>query len=120
MASEPRITIAVARVLREFLCSSQSARYGYDLMQATGYPSGKLYPILGKLVAAGWLTREREDIDPAHARRPARFLYRLTEHGALASQRELASISEQLAPPVSPQGQPSRTRSRLHPDGARI
>jgi len=101
MASEPRITIAVARVLREFLSTPRSARYGYDLMRATGYASGKLYPILARLVDAGWLTKEREDIDPAYARRPARYLYRLTEQGAVDSQRELASISEQLAPPIS-------------------
>lgn len=119
MASDIRVTIAVARVLQEFLSTSRSSRYGYDLMQATGYPSGKLYPILSRLVDAGWLVKEREGIDPVSARRPARYLYRLTEHGAVASQRELASISRQLAPrPPNPRGPRTRSRSRLHPDGA--
>jgi PadR family transcriptional regulator, regulatory protein PadR len=112
MPTDVRVTLAVARVLSELLESASRPRYGYDLMKATGYPSGKLYPILARLVAAGWLTREREDIDPVQAGRPPRYLYRLTQHGAQASQRELTSISDQIAAPS-----PSRTRPRIQPDG---
>jgi PadR family transcriptional regulator PadR len=39
---EVQITIAVARVLREFLSEPSADRYGYDLMRATSFPSGKL------------------------------------------------------------------------------
>ncbi len=39
---------AAGQVLREFLADPFQTRYGYDLMQATGYPSGKLYPALAK------------------------------------------------------------------------
>jgi PadR family transcriptional regulator PadR len=112
VATEVRVTLAVARVLRELLGNTAGSRYGYDLMKATGYPSGKLYPILRRLVAAGWLSREREDINPGQAGRPARYLYRLTAKGIQASERELTAISEQLAPP-------SPARSRLQPDGVR-
>jgi PadR family transcriptional regulator, regulatory protein PadR len=101
MPSEVRITVAVARVLREFLSDASQPRYGYDLMQATGYPSGKLYPILARLKHAGWLTRNPEQIDPADAGRPARYLYRLTGDGAVAARQELAALSAQLA--VAPQ-----------------
>jgi PadR family transcriptional regulator PadR len=111
MGSDVRITLAVARVLREFLCDVDSPRYGYDLMGATGYPSGKLYPILGRLVDAGWLVREREDVDPAQAGRPARYLYRLSERGAAASRVELAAISEQFAPPSRPRLWPREVRA---------
>jgi DNA-binding PadR family transcriptional regulator len=108
--------VAVGRILREFLADTSKARYGYDLMQATGYPSGKLYPALARLVQAGWLIREREDIDASRAGRPTRYLYRLTDQGAAASQSELAKISEQLRPPSpgrrSPHP-PPRSRSRL-------
>jgi len=104
------MTIAVARVLREFLNDTSRCRYGYDLIQATGYSSGKLYPVLDRLVKAGWLVREREDIDPAEAGRPVRYLYRLTAHGLQLSQQELASLSEQISPPVS-------ARNRLQQDG---
>ena len=106
------MTLAVARVLREFLADPSQARYGYELMGATGFPSGKLYPVLARLVDAGWLVREREDVDASRAGRPARYLYRLSEQGAVAARRELTGLSEQLAPPV-PQS------LRLVPDRAR-
>ena len=77
MPSEVRITVAVARVLREFLDDVSKPRYGYELMQVTGYASGKLYPILSRLAAAGRLIREREDVEFSRAGRPVRYTYRL-------------------------------------------
>jgi len=96
------MTLAVARVLREFLSDAARPRYGYELMGVTGFPSGKLYPVLSKLVRAGWLAREREQIDPVQAGRPARYLYHLTEEGATSARRELALLSDLLTP--VPQG----------------
>jgi PadR family transcriptional regulator PadR len=120
MASQVRITIAVARVLRAFLSDVSRPRYGYDLMQETGYPSGKLYPILARLAEAGWLTREREDVDSVRVGRPARYIYRLSEQGALATLHELAAITEQLAPPAWEQpASPGRSHPNLKPDGIR-
>lgn len=102
------MTIPVARVLREFLTEPSQDRHGYDLMQATGYPSGKLYPLLAKLVNAGWLVREEEQIDPSSEGRPARRLYRLSERGAEVARYELAALSQQIAPPP---GGPARLRT---------
>jgi PadR family transcriptional regulator, regulatory protein PadR len=96
---EVRLTLAVLHVLRQFTEDITRPRYGYDLMQATGYPSGKLYPVLTRLTAAGWLTRAREDIDPAAAGRPARYTYALTAAGAVRARQVLAEQSAQLAPP---------------------
>jgi PadR family transcriptional regulator len=96
---EVRMTITIARVLREFLADPTETRHGYDLMRATGYPSGKLYPVLAKLVNAGWLVREEEQIDPAREGRPARRLYRLSERGIEAARYELAALSQQITPP---------------------
>ncbi|SRR5712692_6943667 len=110
MAAQIRITRAVARVLQEFLTDDRP-RYGYDLMQATGYPSGKLYPILALLVDAGWLGRKQEDADRERAGRPARYLYTLTEQGGLAIQRELVAISEQFARPARARSAPERRYS---------
>jgi DNA-binding PadR family transcriptional regulator len=93
------MTLAVARVLREFLSDPAQPRYGYELMSCTQFPSGKLYPVLARLVGSGWLVREREDIDAVKAGRPPRYFYRLTEEGAAAAERELSGLSEQLAPP---------------------
>jgi DNA-binding PadR family transcriptional regulator len=96
---EVRMTLTVARVLREFLSDPAKPRYGYDLMEATGFPSGKLYPSLGKLVSAGWLLREEEQIDPAREGRPARRLYRLSDDGIEVARYELAVLSQQISPP---------------------
>jgi PadR family transcriptional regulator, regulatory protein PadR len=99
--AEVRVTVAVARVLREFLVDPSEPCYGYELMRLTGFPSGKLYPLLGRLHRAGWLTREREDVDSGQVGRPARFLYRLSHFGAEAARYELAMLSEQLEPTAS-------------------
>jgi len=114
MAGQARMTIAVATLLRVFLDDTSQPRYGYELMQLTGFPSGKLYPILARLERAGWLIKEREDIDPAAAGRPARRLYRLSPDGIQTARHELAALSEQLRlpgtglpRPLRPEGGPA-------------
>jgi PadR family transcriptional regulator, regulatory protein PadR len=104
----------VAKVLRTFLEDPAKPRYGYELMRLTGFPSGKLYPILARMQAAGWLVKEVEDIDPAAAGRPVRRLYRLTSSGTETARIELAELSDQLTPPsrhtaapVRPHGAPA-------------
>jgi PadR family transcriptional regulator, regulatory protein PadR len=99
-----KITLTVARVLREFLAEPSRPRHGYDLMQATGFPSGKLYPVLAKLASAGWLLREEEQIDPAREGRPARRLYRLSERGVEVARCELAVLSQQISLPAGRSG----------------
>ena len=99
-----RITVAVATVLRVFIDEVARPRYGYELMQLTGFPSGKLYPILARLERAGWLTKEQELADPAVAGRPVRRLDRLSEAGIRAASHELAVLREQLR---APSAQPS-------------
>jgi PadR family transcriptional regulator PadR len=105
-SSGVRVTVATARVLRAFLADVSRPRYGYDLMQETGFPSGKLYPILARLTHAGWLDRKPEDIDPAAEGRPARYLYCLTELGTASARNELAALADQLALPSSPRLRP--------------
>jgi PadR family transcriptional regulator, regulatory protein PadR len=100
----------VATVLRLFLDDIGQAHYGYELMQRTGYPSGKLYPILARLEGVGWLIKETEDIDPAIEGRPARRLYRLSEKGAQAARYELAKLNATLRAPV-------RHPGSLRPEG---
>lgn len=91
-----RVTLAVIYVLQAFLADVNRPRYGYDLMRETGFPSGKLYPILARLQRAGWLIRETEGIDPAEAGRPARRLYRLSPVGLAAARREVAELDQRL------------------------
>jgi PadR family transcriptional regulator, regulatory protein PadR len=106
------MTLTVARLLREFLTDPSQPRHGYDLMQATGFPSGKVYPELAKLVNAEWLLREEEKIDPAREGRPARRLYRLSERGIERARYELAVLSQQITPPA-------RRSPRLQTEGGR-
>jgi DNA-binding PadR family transcriptional regulator len=96
--SEVRVTLAVAQLLRVFLDRIREPQYGYELMKVTGFPSGKLYPILARLQAAGWLERQSEAVDPAVAGRPARYHYRLSEKGAAAARHALAAVYQDLAP----------------------
>lgn len=93
------MTLAVLHVLREFVSDVTQPRYGYDLMRATGYASGKLYPILGRLQHAGWLIRAPED-DATHAGRPARYMYVLSNEGIARARQELAVHSAGLSAPT--------------------
>jgi DNA-binding PadR family transcriptional regulator len=92
-----RITRAVAATLRVFLDDPATPVHGYRLMQTTGYPSGKTYPILARLEAAGWLASEAEDVNPSDAGRPPRRMYWLTTEGAGRATREMASLRAELA-----------------------
>ncbi|MFI6900317.1 PadR family transcriptional regulator [Nonomuraea sp. NPDC050394] len=95
------VTPKVAQILKQFLEDPSQARYGYDLMQATGQPSGTLYPILAQLKRAGWIEGHQEDIDPSQAGRPRRRGYLLTEIGRLQATYQLTEISNQYRPPRS-------------------
>lgn len=87
--ADVRVTVAVARVLSAFLEDAAAPRYGYDLMKDTGFPSGKLYPILARLERAGWLARIPDSNSP-------RRMYRLTPNGAEHARLELAALRQQL------------------------
>jgi PadR family transcriptional regulator, regulatory protein PadR len=95
-----RVTLAVAVVLRAFLDAPAESRYGYELMRLTGFGSGKLYPILDRLETAGWLSRQRESVDPAAAGRPQRVHYRLTPDGLRSARIEVATLAERLRVPA--------------------
>jgi DNA-binding PadR family transcriptional regulator len=107
------VTVAVATVLRIFVSDPSKPRYGYELMQLTGFPSGKLYPILARLQRAGWLVKEREPVDPASAGRPARRFYLLTPEGGQTARIELAALAESLQLESPGQVGPLRPEGRL-------
>jgi PadR family transcriptional regulator PadR len=98
MSSRIRVTAAVAKVLAAFLDDPAEHRYGLDLMRATDQPSGTLYPILARLVRAGWAVAEWErEHDPTETGRPSRRYYRLTPHGVTAARDAVAQLYEQLS-----------------------
>jgi PadR family transcriptional regulator len=56
--------------------------YGFDIMDATGLPSGTVYPILSKLEDSGFLKSRWEDVRVARReKRPPRRSYEITGDG---------------------------------------
>ena len=79
MASEIRLSYTVALVL---LAIEREYRFGFDIMDATGLPSGTVYPALRRLESAGAIQAKWENTKQAFQEsRPARRYYRLTGTG---------------------------------------
>jgi DNA-binding PadR family transcriptional regulator len=91
------MTTSVLKVAAALLADPAAERYGLQLMQATGLPSGTLYPILVRLERAGWVESRWEQTDPAAEGRPARRYYRLTPDGVVEARREVALMQQQMA-----------------------
>ena len=61
---------------------AQGHRFGFDVMDATGLPSGTVYPALRRLEAMGFVRSAWEDDGRARkANRPRRRNYQLTKTG---------------------------------------
>src|ERR1700755_438685 len=57
--------------------------YGFDIMDATGLPSGTVYPALRRMETEGWISSEWEPEKKAGAaQRPGRKYYRITRTGS--------------------------------------
>lgn len=86
-----RMTLQTQLVLRALLDEPSKERYGLELCDLVGLPSGTIYPILARLEHVGWVDSAWED-PAAHeaARRPRRRFYRLTPDGAERARDALA------------------------------
>ena len=72
-------------------------RFGLDIMDATGLPSGTVYPTLARMEARGYVESEWEDEAGAFAAgRPRRRYYRLADAGLAAARAEAARLAEVL------------------------
>ena len=98
-----RVTYPTALVLQALL---DGHHHGFDIMDATGLPSGTVYPILRRLDAEG-LVRSRWEREAVARReqRPARRYYELSAGGrafaaqAIAQARRASHLSSgRLAP----------------------
>ncbi|WP_198154076.1 PadR family transcriptional regulator [Catenuloplanes japonicus] len=89
-----------AAVLRHMLQSPTDSCYGLALAEATGFPSGTIYPVLARLEAAGWVTSFWEREEPAVLERPRRRMYQLTGVGAHAARTALATTYQALGLPA--------------------
>jgi DNA-binding PadR family transcriptional regulator len=103
-SSEIRITPAVKTVLQLFLDDLTAPQWGYSIMAATNYPSGKVYQILERLDDAGWLTRH--DAGPkARDTGQKRITYTMTAEAVPMIRRALTE---------SDQREQSGSRIRVH------
>ncbi|MGD8319765.1 MAG: PadR family transcriptional regulator [Gemmatimonadota bacterium] len=103
-----RMTQVTALVLRAV---ASGRRYGFDVMEACGLPSGTVYPALRRLEGAGLLTSGWEAEDDAREEgRPRRRTYGLTPLGrsslaeAEAKLADARRILEELSARPAPEG----------------
>jgi DNA-binding PadR family transcriptional regulator len=77
-----RLSITACSVLQAVI---DGARYGFDVIDRTGLPSGTVYPALSRLERDGYVKSAWETAADAHAEgRPARRYYRVTAPGLRA------------------------------------
>ena len=70
-------------------------RYGFDIMDATGLPSGTVYPALRRMQDARLVRSTWESAQEAHGdRRPRRRLYELTSAGSHAVSEARARLAD--------------------------
>ena len=79
--------------------------YGFDIMDATGLPSGTVYPALRRMEAAGLVTSKWENAAAAQReQRPPRKYYVVTRSGQIA----LADAAERYRLPARPSARPGK------------
>jgi DNA-binding PadR family transcriptional regulator len=70
---------------------ASGAAYGFEVIDATGLPSGTVYPALGRLERDGLVGSSWEDASIAQQeKRPPRRYYRLTAPGVRLLNQELS------------------------------
>jgi DNA-binding PadR family transcriptional regulator len=108
VTSRTHLTYPTALVLQAL---AGGYHYGFDIMDATGLPSGTVYPILRRLDREGWVKSRWEKEEIAHReQRPSRRYYELTGLG----KKQLATALERLhslATPAAGALKPARSRS---------
>jgi PadR family transcriptional regulator, regulatory protein PadR len=82
-----RLTPQTIRVLDCLMAGK--AISGAEITAKTSLKSGSLYPILMRLEAAGWVSSEWEEGDPADLGRPRRRYYSITPVGARKARKEV-------------------------------
>ena len=100
----PRITYSTGIVL---FAVGNGFRYGFEIMDASGLPSGTVYPILRRLEDAGLLSAKWEAISDARdEQRPPRRYYQITGVGRQAL-REASAKFPGLTGTLQPGGSPA-------------
>ena len=98
-----RLTRPTALVL---VALSRGQRHGFDVLDATGLPSGTVYPILRRLETAGLVRSRWEPVQLSRDEgRPPRRYYELTGAGADAVREALERYPDARAA-LAPGGPP--------------
>ena len=98
-----RLSISALTVLQAV---ANGYHYGFDVIEATGLPSGTVYPALSRLERDAYVRSAWEDEEAAHAEgRPARRYYRVTATGTRALNEALAYYRSIIAPLRGPRRQ---------------
>ncbi|MDH3733706.1 MAG: PadR family transcriptional regulator [Gemmatimonadota bacterium] len=88
----PRKTLGITTV-QVLHAVSLGKRYGFDIMDATGLPSGTVYPALSRLERTGMLRAKWESHQVAQRqKRPPRKYYQITREG----RARLAEATERI------------------------
>jgi len=86
--------LAALRVLNAI---ASGAEYGFDIIDATGLPSGTVYPALSRHERDGYVRSSWEDAAKAHRDgRPPRRYYRVTAEGRRALDATRADLGVAL------------------------
>jgi len=79
MGNTPNVTYPTALVLHAL---ASGYTYGFDIIEATGLPSGTVYPLLRRLLRMRCVeSRWESEAKAAKEGRPARRYYRITGDG---------------------------------------
>ncbi|WP_084434690.1 PadR family transcriptional regulator [Kibdelosporangium aridum] len=81
MPSSPKVTRSMEDVLYVFMDDPARSYYGYKLCESAGVSPGRLYPLLARLEATGWLTSGWESNEADQGIEPRRRYYRITSSG---------------------------------------
>lgn len=98
MADGPKLSHSSAMILQAV---AAGYIYGYTVMEATGLPSGTVYPALRRLERDGFIRSrwERQSLADAEQRPPRKY-FKLTRSGdeALEASRKRYPLLEKLTP----------------------
>ncbi|MBV8551382.1 MAG: helix-turn-helix transcriptional regulator [Acidobacteriaceae bacterium] len=100
MSDSAKLSHTAALILQTI---DQGCRYGFDVMDQTGLPSGTVYPALRRMESEGLISSQWESEKKATAeQRPPRKYYRITRAGSQVleqSQKRYPLLARLLAKP---------------------
>ncbi len=110
MSSSPNLTYPTALVLHAL---ASGYTYGFDIIDATGLPSGTVYPLLRRLERVACVeSRWENETKATREGRPARKYYRITGEGRELLERargRFAALGRAVRPArtAAPKGSPA-------------